>query len=275
LAYDRAGGGRAVLLLHGWPGDRTDYRDLVPLLVDHVEVVVPDLRGFGETDRRADAPPESYAAAAQADSLAVLIEELELDRPVVVGYDVGSRAAQTLARQRPDLVAALVVAPPLPGVGRRVLEEHTVREFWYQHFHRSTLIEELLDGRPDAVRAYLAYIWGHWSGPGYTLDSAGLDHLVEVYGAPGAFAASVAWYRAGSGTVARALAEVTPEPADRLRVPTTVLWPEHDPLFPREWSDRLSEFFENVRLRPVDGIGHFLPLEAPAVLAEEVLAASS
>jgi pimeloyl-ACP methyl ester carboxylesterase len=52
-----------------------------------------------------------------------------------------------------------------------------------------------------------------------------------------------------------------------------VLWPEHDPLFPRAWSDRLDEFYRDVRLRPVDGIGHFLPLEAPRVLAEEILAA--
>ncbi|HZZ45408.1 MAG TPA: alpha/beta hydrolase [Pseudonocardia sp.] len=272
LTYDRAGSGPPVVLLHGWPGDRTDYRHVVQLLTDHATVVVPDLRGFGESDRRADAPADAYAAAAQAESLAALIEELGLDRPVVVGYDVGSRAAQTLARQRPDLLAALIVGPPLPGVGRRVLEENTVREFWYQHFHRSSLIEELIDGRPDAVRTYLAYIWGHWSGPAYTPAEADLDHLVEVYGAPGAFTASVAWYRSGSGTVARSLAEVTPEPVDRLQVPTTVLWPEHDPLFPREWSDRLSEFLADFRLRPVDGIGHFLPLEAPALLAEEIVA---
>ena len=273
LTYDRVGAGRPVVLLHGWPGDRTDYRELLPLLVDHVELVVPDLRGFGGSDRPADAPPESYAAAGQARAVAALIEQLGLERPVLAGYDVGSRTAQTLARERPDLVAALVVAPPMPGVGRRVLDEGPAREFWYQQFHRSTLIEDLLDGRPDAVRAYLAHIWGHWSGPGYELDARHLDHLVEVYGAPGAFAASVAWYRAGAGTVATSLAEGAPDPADRVDVPITVLWPEHDPLFPRAWSDRLDEFYRDARLRPVDGIGHFLPLEAPGVLAEEILAA--
>jgi pimeloyl-ACP methyl ester carboxylesterase len=189
---------------------------------------------------------------------------------VVAGYDVGSRTAQTLARQRPELVAALVVGPPAPGVGQRVLSEHAMREFWYQQFHRSELIEQLIDGRPDAVRAYLAYIWGHWSGPDFTPRPEHLDHLVGRYGPPGAFAASMGWYRAGAGTVATALAEQVPEPERRIQVPTTVLWPEHDPLFPREWSDRLDEFFADVRLRPVDGIGHFLPLEAPRVLAEEI-----
>ena len=51
-----------------------------------------------------------------------------------------------------------------------------------------------------------------------------------------------------------------------------MLWPEHDPLFPRDWSDRLGEFFSQVRLRFVDGAGHFAPLEFPDVLAEEVRA---
>ena len=273
LAYDRLGAGRSVVLLHGWPGDRTDYRELVPLLVDHVELVVPDLRGFGQSDRPTAAPLESYTADGQARAVAALIEELGLQRPVLVGYDVGSRTAQTLARDRADLVAALIVAPPMPGAGRRVLEEGPARKFWYQQFHRSPLIEDLLDGRPEAARAYLAYIWGEWSGPDFTIDARHLDHLVEVYGAPGAFTASVAWYRAGAGTVATALREVKPTSADRIRVPTTVLWPEHDPLFPRAWSDRLGEFYQDYQLRPVDGIGHFLPLEAPRVLAEAILAA--
>src|SRR6478752_1318745 len=51
LAYDRIGDGPAVVLLHGWPGDRTDYRVLAPILAERgFEVVVPDLRGFGESD---------------------------------------------------------------------------------------------------------------------------------------------------------------------------------------------------------------------------------
>ena len=47
-------------------------------------------------------------------------------------------------------------------------------------------------------------------------------------------------------------------------MPTTVLWPEHDPLFPREWSDRIGEFFADARLTWLDGAGHFSPLEAPS-----------
>ncbi|MEJ1106553.1 MULTISPECIES: alpha/beta fold hydrolase [unclassified Kribbella] len=268
LAYDRAGEGPAVVLLHGWPGDRTDYRRLAPILVERgFEVVVPDLRGFGESDKPlGDA--SQYGVAGQGRSVVGLIEELGLERPVLAGYDIGSRVAQGIARSRPDLVRGLVVAPPLPGIGKRVFSEHAQAEFWYQAFHKLPVIEELIDGNPDAVRSYLQHFWAHWSGPGFEPE---LDHLVEAYAVPGAFTASINWYRAGAGAVAMSAAESAPASYDRIGVPTVVLWPEFDPLFPRAWSDRLDDFFSDVRLRFVDGAGHYAPLEYPEILAEEIV----
>ena len=268
LAYDRAGDGPSVVLLHGWPGDRTDYRVLAPMLAERgFEVVVPDLRGFGASDKRPSGPAQ-YGADGQGRSVVGLIEELGLDRPVLAGYDVGSRIAQWIARNRSDLIDGLVVAPPLPGIGKRVFSERAQAEFWYQAFHRLPVIEELIDGKPDEVRAYLNHFWNHWSGPGFQPE---LDHLVEVYSAPGAFTASIQWYRAGAGSVAVSAAETAPALYDRIAVPTVVLWPEFDPLFPRAWSDRLDDFFSDVRLRPVDGVGHYAPLEYPEILAEEIV----
>lgn len=273
LAYERAGSGPAVLLLHGWPGDRADYRDMVPLLSPGADVVVPDLRGFGESDKHPADPAAQYSAAAQARSLVGLIGELALGPVVLAGYDVGSRIAQAIARDRADLVRALVVAPPLPGIGDRVLTPAAQREFWYQAFHNLELSVQLVDGQPEAVRSYLRHFWSHWSGPGYEPDAGHLDHLVSVYGQPGAFAASIAWYRAGAGSVAASLAERALAPAVRIAVPATVLWPEHDPLFPREWPDRIGEFFAAAELTWLDGAGHFSPLEAPAAFAAAVTAA--
>ena len=275
LAYDRTGQGPAVLLLHGWPGDRTDYREVVPLVAASTEVIVPDLRGFGESDKHEADPAAQYNAAAQARSVAGLIEELGLRRPVIAGYDVGSRVAQAIARERPELVRALVIAPPLPGIGERILDPQAQREFWYQSFHNLGLSLELIDGKPDAVRSYLRHFWSHWSGPGYEPAGDDLDPLVSVYRAPGAFAASIAWYRAGAGAVAASLAERVPEPDQRIAVPTTVLWPSHDPLFPRAWSDRIDEFFAAATLTLVDDVGHFTPLECPDKFARAVSAAAS
>jgi pimeloyl-ACP methyl ester carboxylesterase len=273
LAYDRFGDGPPVLLLHGWPGERGDWRSVVPRL-SGLDVVVPDLRGFGASDRHLADPATAYSAAAQARGVLALIEELGLTGVVVAGYDIGSRIAQAVAGDRPRLVRGLVVTPPLPGIGARILDAAAQREFWYQPFHQLDLAEQLIDGRPDAVRAYLAHFWSHWSAPGFELGEAALSRIVRLYSEPGAFVASIAWYRAGAGSVARSLAEQAPAPGDRIHVPTTVLWPGHDPLFPVGWSDRLGEFFDQVRLRMLPSAGHFTPLEGPGAFAEEIKAAA-
>ncbi|GJF07591.1 alpha/beta fold hydrolase [Pseudonocardia sp. D17] len=265
LEYDRTGSGAPVVLLHGWPGDRTDHAEVAALLAGDADVVVPDLRGFGGSDRD---PGGDHALAAQVRSVVGLLDELGFPDAVVAGYDIGSRVAQQLAAEHPDRVRAVVVTPPLPGAGRRVLEPQAQREFWYQAFHQLELAERLVDGRPDAVRDYLAHFWNHWSGPGFTPSDARLDHLTARYAAPGRFTASVGWYRGGSGTVARALVEQPPETP--LPTPAIVLWPEFDPLFPREWSDRVGEWFGAADVRPVDGVGHFVPVEAPELFAAAV-----
>jgi pimeloyl-ACP methyl ester carboxylesterase len=263
LAYDRTGGGSPVVLLHGWPGDRTDFADVAARL--DADVIRPDLRGFGESDKHAGG---DYSAAAQARGIVGLLDELGVERALLAGYDVGSRVAQAVATRHPERVSALVVAPPLPGPGRRVLDPEAQREFWYQAFHQLALAEELVDGREYAVRTYLRHFWSHWSGPTFTPSDERLDRLTAQYSAPGAFTASIGWYRAGSGGVATALSE-TP-PAERLKVPTIVLWPEFDPLFPRAWSDRLDEWFADLELRHLDGVGHFSPVEAPDAFATAI-----
>jgi len=83
-------------------------------------VITPDLRGFGESDKHDRPPADAYSAAAQARSVAGLIDELGLHRPVLAGYDIGSRIAQAITRIFPERAGALVIAPPLPGAGNRV-----------------------------------------------------------------------------------------------------------------------------------------------------------
>jgi pimeloyl-ACP methyl ester carboxylesterase len=274
LAYDRTGeGGPPVVLLHGWPGGRTDYRLIEPLLSDVADVVVPDLRGFGESEKHPVPPEEGYSADAQARSVTGLLDELRLGPVVLAGYDIGSRIAQTIARQAPDRVRALVVTPPVPGAGQRLLAPDVVPEFWYQTFHRLELPELLLDGDREAVRTYLRHFWTHWSGPSYSPADADLDRLADAYARPGAFTASIGWYRVGPGILVRGLAEQAPPPAERLPVATHVLWPAHDPLFPPAWADRLGEFFADVTVTPLAESGHFVPLEAPEAFASAIRAA--
>jgi pimeloyl-ACP methyl ester carboxylesterase len=172
---------------------------------------------------------------------------------------------------QPDLVRSLVLSPPLPGAGDRVLTAKAQSEFWYQAFHQLPLAGQLIDGNPDLLRDYLRHFWTHWSGPNFVVSEDDLERLVSDYGLPGSFTASIAWYRAGAGMIAQSLTELPPERAIKIHVPTDVVWPHHDPLFPAEWSDRLGHYFTEVQLHFAFDAGHFTPLECPEQFAELIL----
>ena len=272
LAFDRFGSPDKppIVLLHGWPGNRRDYGAVAARLSRIGDIVVPDLRGFGDSDKHPGDPLVYYGAEAQARGVLGLIEQLGLDRVVLGGYDIGSRIAQTLARMRPDQISALVLSPPLPGIGDRILEPAAQKQFWYQTFHQLKLADHLIDGNPDAVRAYLRHFWNHWSGPQFAIADDDLDKLVAGYQSPGSFTASIGWYRAGSGSVALSLSERTPDPAQRIGIPTQVLWPDSDPVFPTTWADRLDSYFADVTVHFGENAGHFTPVECAAEFAELV-----
>ena len=262
------------MLLHGWPGDRADYEEVAPLVAAAAEVVAPDLRGFGESDKHQADPAGQYSAAAQARSVAALIEELGLGRPVIAGYDIGSRVAQALAAARPDLVRALVISPPLPGIGDRILSPEAQREFWYQQFHQLDLPAQLIDGQPDAVRAYLRHFWEHWSGPDFDLTGGHLEHLVMAYSPEGAFMASINWYRAGAqrrGQVPRGAA-ARPRGPDQ-RCPPPCSGPRTIPCSRRPGRTGSPTSSPTASLIRLAGAGHFTPLERPREFAAAVIAA--
>lgn len=269
IAYERHGKGDAVVLLHGWPGDRTDYAPMVPLLRDFADVVVPDLRGFGESDKHLIDPKLAYSSEAQARGIIGLMEELSLGPAIFVGYDIGSHVSQAVTKLRPDLVRALVVSPPVPGAGKRILELKEAKEFWYSTFHQLSIPEKIIDGKPEAIEAYIRYFLDYWSGPNFVIDEGHLAHLVKVYSAPGAFTASLGWHRS-SDPVTYFANEQPPAKDQRIKTPVTVLWQEFDPIFPTHWADRLDEFFVDVELRFLKGSGHFTPLEATAEFAKAI-----
>ena len=228
-----------VVLLHGWPGSTDDYRRVLPLL-EGVDTDIPEL--FGHEDASADAHAARILAS--------------IDGPLLpVGYDIGSRIAQAIARAAPERVVGLVTSPAYPGLGDRPFQPDFAPITWYQHFHRNGLAAELIDGNEQAVRTYLGHIYREWSAD----ESLLTEELVAQYSVPGAFRASVAWYSANCG-----YAGVAP-----VAVPTIMLWPDADVLFPVTWADELGEWFEQAELRVIQS-GHFVPLEAPDAVAAAI-----
>ena len=169
----------------------------------------------------------------------------------------------------------LVLGAPLhPGSGRRALLPESQREFWYQDFHRMPLAAELAGRDRATIAAYLGHFYRHWCGRPQSVRPAELDAIVDVYAVPGAFDASLNWYRSGAGTLETArraaLAPGTVPPP--LPHPAEVLWGERDALFPPGWAEGLEASLAHHRLRVLPGVGHFIPFEAPDAVIDAVRA---
>jgi pimeloyl-ACP methyl ester carboxylesterase len=270
IHYVRQGSGPPVLLLHGWPGFWYDWRHVIPLLAGETDVIAPDFRGFGGSDKPDLPPAEGYSPAALARDMWALLDDLGLDRVTIAAHDIGATVAQAMARHTPSRIHALVLLdPPYPGIGARRFEPAVQREFWYQHFHQLPLAEALAGRDRESLTSYLGHFYRHWAGRRELLVPREFEAIVDQYAEPGAFGASIRYYRARAG--ARA-AEAAADPAtQRIDTPTTVLWGDADPVMRVEWSDRIPEFFPNSTLTVLPGVGHFVPWEAPAEVAAAVV----
>jgi 3-oxoadipate enol-lactonase len=98
------GDGNGVMLLHGFPLDRSMWRDLMGMLSGWRRVA-PDLRGLGKSD----APQTGYSMADYADDQAALLDLLEIDRAVICGLSMGGYVAFEFLRRHPDRVCGLVL----------------------------------------------------------------------------------------------------------------------------------------------------------------------
>ena len=162
---------------------------------------------------------DAYGAPGQAASVRALVAELELERPVLVGYDVGSRVAQEIARRRPRRCAGWCSRRPCRDrrphpVARRRCASSGTSPSTSSRSPRSSW----RSGRRRSARTCATS--GRTGAPtGWEPPADELDRLVAAYSAPGAFAASINWYRAGAGAIARSLAETTPAPRGAHRAP--------------------------------------------------------
>ena len=272
LHYVRRGhGSPTVLLLHGWPGFWYDWRRVLPRLAQITSVIAIDLRGFGAS-AKPDWPVRSaYSAEAQARNVLALLDQLQLERVLLAGYDVGSRVAQTVAQMAPARVQGLALSAPVyPGFGTRPLEPAAQQERWYQHFHTIAQADHLIGHDRETVRLYLSYFYEHWVGNKQALRDKEFEAIVDTYTQPGAVRGSIAWYRAGggSGQVARSYPQSQLAPIPQ---PTAVVWGEADPILLSSWADRLEDYFPHlVGVRLLAGIGHFVPFEAPDAFVEAI-----
>jgi 3-oxoadipate enol-lactonase len=112
LAYTRAGHGAPLVLIHGYPLDHSIWDQVVPLLEDEFDLIVPDLRGFGNSDvMEADDSIQEYAR-----DIAGLLTHLKIKKAFIAGHSMGGYVALAFARDYEQRVSGLgMVASQTPA----------------------------------------------------------------------------------------------------------------------------------------------------------------
>lgn len=267
----RAGRGRPLVLLHGWPEFWLTWAPCMHRLADRFQLVVPDLRGFGATDKPEGGPSRAVGPEVHAADVLALGDALGLDRVGLVGHDVGAYVMQAVARHAPERLAGLFFFNcPTPGIGRRWAEADHLIEIWYQSFHQLPWAADLVGSSRDACRLYIGHFLRHWARDPHSFDDD-LEAWVDNFMRPGNLQGGFNWYLSAAQARARVIREEVP-PAPKITVPTRVMWGRHDPVLKAEWADRVPEFFAEPEITIAEDAGHFVHYETPDAAAEAIAA---
>jgi len=274
IGYWRAGvGGAPLLLVHGFPETKRIWaRNVAPLAAAGFDVIVPDLRGVGDSDFASDG---FYDPPAYARDLRALCEKLGIERCGAVAGDVGAMVVAELGlrfpgsveRQclfntmAPPLVAAFAAAgiPEDPPVTERPEMDYFVR----QGSDAEGLLAEL-----DTPERRCAYVGAMYAGRGWAAKGAFTPEDVAYHSEPFAGAealrAAIAVYEVGFGK--RAMSE-PPVLVQENPVPTLILYGPDDRVVTRHFPARMAVAFPN-HTGPFEiaGSGHFISWEQPDAL---------
>jgi pimeloyl-ACP methyl ester carboxylesterase len=261
-----AGEGPLVLLLHGFPQFWYAWRHVIPVLADAgFRVVAPDLRGYGASDK----PPRGYDLATLSADVAGMIRALGEHDAMIAGHGWGGLLGWTtsvLHRQRVRRLATLGAAHPLTM--RTAFFTHPQRQAatsWYAAGMQVPRAESYLKRHNAEPMIRLAR---SWAGPGWP-DPENEQRMREAFQLPGVAHCSLEYYR----WVFRSL----PRP-DGLRfaramrpplsAPVLALHGELDRcLLPETARASRRHVVGPYEFRTIPGVGHFLPEEAPDVVA--------
>jgi pimeloyl-ACP methyl ester carboxylesterase len=196
--YVIGGQGEPLVLLHGWPQTWYEYHRVMPALAEQYTVIVPDLRGAGDSD----APAGGYDKETMAEDVRGLLESLGVGPVNLVGHDIGVMVAYPLAASYPARVKRLVLAEaPIPGVEPGWTAASSLRFLWHFGFHNERNTPELLTAGRE--RAYLLSFYKKFAIVPDAFPDDEVDVYARAYARPGRMTAGFEWYRAFDADAAR------------------------------------------------------------------------
>jgi pimeloyl-ACP methyl ester carboxylesterase len=247
VRVSECGQGSHVVLLHGLFVDGSTWDEVGRELSRDFHVVVPDLPGFGSSEK--PSPHRfPYGVDAFVESVADLYAGLELGRAAVVGHGLGGAVALSLAARHPELVARLVLidavcGPMRPGFhGRLALLPlfggFVLKQLWSRSVFRSFFRERMF-------------------APGARVSNERIDAYYDAFSAPEARGSALATLRSMSDT--RPLAAQTV----RVQAPTLVVWGRQDRVVSASLGQRLAREIRGAGFELLDA-GHSPHEEQPA-----------
>ncbi len=262
LYYRRAGAGKPILLVHGFPQTSFAWRKLIPRLAESYTVIAPDLRGCGASDR----PQTGYDKRTVASDLRELVRQIGFQRVNVVSHDVGMMVGYAYACAYPEQVRRLVLMEAaLPGLG---LEELYNAARYPRMYHLplfeapNGLAEALIAGRE---RMFVDHFMRQQAYNQDGLEPAALDEYARCLAAPGALSGGIGYFRAHGVD-----AEHNRENA-KTKLPMPVMTVGGKASFGANLKAQVEPLVEQLHHVMIDECGHYLAEEQPERVADELL----
>jgi pimeloyl-ACP methyl ester carboxylesterase len=255
-------GGAPVVLLHGFPEFWYAWKGAIaPLAQAGYRVIVPDQRGYGDSDKPRDVA--AYRVDRLGDDVVGLLDALGHERAFVVAHDWGGGVAWNVALRHPGRVRALAVLDtPHPDVELVLPQSGEDTISWYRTFFQIPWL-------PEQVAR-----WGNWrltadalrdtARPG-AFPETKLDLYRSAWDRDGAYGTMVNWYRA-----AYRFADERREPR-RVAVPTLILVAAHDAFIPADLTRASAKLCDAGRVVELGTGTHWIAQEEPERLVAELL----
>ncbi len=251
------GSGPPLLLLHGWPQDHRAWRHVVPELASEHTLILPDLRGFGQSE----APAGDYRKHALADDLSAVLDHLDHDRMGLVGHDWGGWVGFILALRHPERFRGYVALNISHPWAKIPLNPLRLLPFFYMPLVGTPGIGPLILRRTNAVRGIINAATVSRANP----EAA---RFADMIGEPDRAVASSALYRHFLLRDIPALGRDFG--GKKLQIPVRFVHGLKDPAIHRSMVEGLESKAPSVDYVWLDDAGHFPAEEQPKATADAI-----
>lgn len=271
LSVRLGGAGDPLILLHGFPQTGVTWHKIAPALAQRHRVIIPDLPGYGDSDKPAPDPDHArYSKRRLAADMVGLADALGIARFALVGHDRGARVGYRLCLDHPHRVRRFVSIDVIPtlDVWEQMDADKAIDTFHWPFLAAPRPIPEDVIGADP--RRFFGHLLDLWAGDPAALTGEARAAYLRQYDDPAAIAASCADYRAGA-TVDRAHDKADRDAGRKLACPVLVLWGN-------DYLGARSDMILGVWQRWADDVrdvnlacGHFIQEEAPQACLDAML----